>query len=675
MMASVLPSECDDYCAVRSRKTHRNGPTKADQQIEKTMRLDIESPAQSIPSSTEILHSNGASPSEKAQVLLDNGIAAAQKGDRRSARLLLDLAVEAEPHLVDGWMWLASISEYPEELLSYLDKILEIDPQNQKAIDWQISTRSLMAKTLVQKAVETDRNGEREGAVSLLDQALEYDEKCIVAWSWKATLEEDNDKKIELLSKVIEIDPENSEAAAAIESINKEKIHRKRSEAGQALINGSAEEALGLFEELSEIEEYRFESLLVAGFFAESLESKLEAFRSAASMAGEDSMSALAVNFLERLSNPETEPFAVAEVPAAIEPAAEAAKIAAEEFKEEPAEDFDTDPPVETAEFETGEPETTLEFDPYSTIAPSDSTEHHFDESGEEVSAHQVDTKETHEYRAEQIFIQAGEEEIFGAAPSEKAASVSECCIYCDSNIDHGSFQCSSCGSALTLADLEMLLSPRLIDKDAVSNAVIAMEAEWNLRELTVKELVGLGIGHFNLGNFDEGLKYLEQASNIDANDVILAGQINAIAIRLEELRRQNELHGSSPRGKTILVIDDSATIRKLISAKLEKSGHAVVTAEDGVEGLEKIAEKTPDLVLLDITMPKMDGYEVCKEIRANPETKDIPVVMISGKDGFFDKVRGRMAGATGYVTKPFGPETLMKALDTYLIADDSVVN
>ncbi|QQS34463.1 MAG: response regulator [Acidobacteriota bacterium] len=201
------------------------------------------------------------------------------------------------------------------------------------------------------------------------------------------------------------------------------------------------------------------------------------------------------------------------------------------------------------------------------------------------------------------------------------------------------------------------------------------MEAEWNLRELTVKELVGLGIGHFNLGNFDEGLKYLEEASNLDANDVILAGQINAIAIRLEELRRQNELHGSSPRGKTILVIDDSATIRKLISAKLEKSGHEVVTAEDGVEGLEKIAEKTPDLVLLDITMPKMDGYEVCKEIRANPATKDIPVVMISGKDGFFDKVRGRMAGATGYVTKPFGPETLMKALDTYLVADGSAVN
>ena len=105
-----------------------------------------------------------------------------------------------------------------------------------------------------------------------------------------------------------------------------------------------------------------------------------------------------------------------------------------------------------------------------------------------------------------------------------------------------------------------------------------------------------------------------------------------------------------------ILVVDDSATVRKLISGKLSKSGHNVVSASDGVEALEKMAEQVPDLVLLDITMPRMDGYEVCKQIRANPACSHVPVVMISGKDGFFDKVRGKMAGTTGYVTKPFRP-------------------
>ena len=124
-----------------------------------------------------------------------------------------------------------------------------------------------------------------------------------------------------------------------------------------------------------------------------------------------------------------------------------------------------------------------------------------------------------------------------------------------------------------------------------------------------------------------------------------------------------------------VLVVDDSPTVRKLISGKLEKSGHHVVCAVDGVDALVKLEEGMPDLVLLDITMPRMDGYEVCKQIRASAEGKNLPVVMISGKDGFFDKVRGRMAGTTGYVTKPFGPETLMKALETYLLPDEVEVS
>jgi twitching motility two-component system response regulator PilG len=196
------------------------------------------------------------------------------------------------------------------------------------------------------------------------------------------------------------------------------------------------------------------------------------------------------------------------------------------------------------------------------------------------------------------------------------------------------------------------------------------MEAEWNLREFDVDELVALGIGHFNVNNYGPGLRYLQEASRVDPNNVILAGQVNAIAIRLAEIRRQVENNEARPFGKTILVVDDSPTVRKLIAGKLEKSGHTVQCAVDGVEAIEMLQHSLPDLVLLDIAMPRMDGYDVCKEIRQNPAAANLPVVMISGKDGFFDKVRGRMAGATGYVTKPFGPETLMKALEIYLLPE-----
>jgi twitching motility two-component system response regulator PilG len=217
---------------------------------------------------------------------------------------------------------------------------------------------------------------------------------------------------------------------------------------------------------------------------------------------------------------------------------------------------------------------------------------------------------------------------------------------------------------------MERLLGGTDADREVVQHAVTSMEAEWNLREFDEQELTWLGLGHLNLGNFESGLRYLQEASRLSPNNVILTGQVNTLAIRMDEMKRQSETSGSMAKGKTILVVDDSATVRKLISGKLEKSGHNVICAVDGVEALARIDEGMPDLVLLDITMPRMDGYEVCKQIRANPLGRDLPVVMISGKDGFFDKVRGRMAGTTGYVTKPFGPETLMKALETYLIPE-----
>ena len=119
-----------------------------------------------------------------------------------------------------------------------------------------------------------------------------------------------------------------------------------------------------------------------------------------------------------------------------------------------------------------------------------------------------------------------------------------------------------------------------------------------------------------------------------------------------------------------ILIVEDEERITSFVRRGLTSSGYLVSSAATGLEALEILGGENIDLVLLDITMPRMDGYEVRKQIRSNPQAKNLPVVMISGKDGFFDKVRGRMAGSTGYVTKPFGPETLMKALETYLVPE-----
>ena len=112
-----------------------------------------------------------------------------------------------------------------------------------------------------------------------------------------------------------------------------------------------------------------------------------------------------------------------------------------------------------------------------------------------------------------------------------------------------------------------------------------------------------------------------------------------------------------------IMVVDDSPTICRLVTTTLEKQHYQVIAASDGMEALAKMNEIMPDLILLDITMPRLDGYQLCKIIKGNEATKHIPVVMLSGKDGFFDRIKGRMAGALDYITKPFKPDALLEVV------------
>lgn len=113
----------------------------------------------------------------------------------------------------------------------------------------------------------------------------------------------------------------------------------------------------------------------------------------------------------------------------------------------------------------------------------------------------------------------------------------------------------------------------------------------------------------------------------------------------------------------TVLIVDDSPTICRLVTTTLRKQGYQVYAATDGMDALAKMNELIPSLILLDITMPRLDGYQLCKIIKRNKDLRNTPVVMLSGKDGLLDKVKGRMAGASDYITKPFNPNTLIKAV------------
>ena len=116
-----------------------------------------------------------------------------------------------------------------------------------------------------------------------------------------------------------------------------------------------------------------------------------------------------------------------------------------------------------------------------------------------------------------------------------------------------------------------------------------------------------------------------------------------------------------------VMVIDDSQTIRRTAETLLTKEGYTVVTAADGFEALAKVADHQPDIIFIDIMMPRLDGYQACALIKSNARYKQTPVIMLSSKDGLFDRARGRIVGSDEYLTKPFTRDELLGAVRAHV--------
>jgi twitching motility two-component system response regulator PilG len=128
--------------------------------------------------------------------------------------------------------------------------------------------------------------------------------------------------------------------------------------------------------------------------------------------------------------------------------------------------------------------------------------------------------------------------------------------------------------------------------------------------------------------------------------------------------------HGAATAGARVLVIDDSNTIRRSAEIFLRQGGHEVVLAEDGFDALSKVNDHDPELIFCDILMPRLDGYQTCAIIKRNPRFSHVPVIMLSSKDGLFDKARGRMVGSQDYLTKPFTKEQLLRVVEQFRRVD-----
>lgn len=147
----------------------------------------------------------------------------------------------------------------------------------------------------------------------------------------------------------------------------------------------------------------------------------------------------------------------------------------------------------------------------------------------------------------------------------------------------------------------------------------------------------------------------------------VARGSVAPIAGRpVEDARRvdvNDTLNGKNLSGLRVMVVDDSKTIRRTAETLLKKVGCEVLTAVDGFEALSKINDLKPQIVFVDVMMPRLDGYQTCALIKNNKEFRSTPVIMLSSKDGLFDKARGRIVGAEQYLTKPFTRDELLGAI------------
>ena len=127
-----------------------------------------------------------------------------------------------------------------------------------------------------------------------------------------------------------------------------------------------------------------------------------------------------------------------------------------------------------------------------------------------------------------------------------------------------------------------------------------------------------------------------------------------------------NNEAAAEPAGLKVLVIDDSNTIRRSAEIFLKQGGYEVLLAEDGFDALSKVNDHAPDLIFCDILMPRLDGYQTCAIIKRNARFASVPIIMLSSKDGLFDKARGRMVGSEDYLTKPFTKDQLLQAVSQH---------
>ena len=252
-------------------------------------------------------------------------------------------------------------------------------------------------------------------------------------------------------------------------------------------------------------------------------------------------------------------------------------------------------------------------------------------------------------------------------------------CPFCWSVLPDTAVECFYCRSHLFIHK-QFFTAARSVRRGVLKKA-IERYTQVISREVNIQAHYNLCMAHLNLEQWEKAIDQLNETVRLAPENKTFADQLQALMRYMagletgsvpQEVAGLGESHPFEPkpvegRKNKVLVVDDSAVSRKVISLALKRNGCEIFEAKNGLEALTRLNTQKPDLVLLDIIMPGMDGYETLSILKKSQELKHIPVIMLTSRDKLFDKIKGKMSGSEEYLTKPFDPDDLVAKVSKYL--------